>query len=157
MALPLQDTNVVGSQCFSLTDLALQSSMASATSQDSTQFSTGVPATVLVLATLASGQAVVKLKVGTSSTISMTSGTTDVTALGTTPVYNKINTTSSNLFARVRLTDSNWSCAFTDLTVFVLYGLTAGETWPHLRSAAPNAVASSKTGDGSGVVSMSPA
>lgn len=156
MSFPLISCNLAGSQLLSSTDLGLPSSLSSAQSVDSTGFSTGVPASVIVFGSMASGQATIKTKVGTSATMSMASGTTDKAIPAAGSNYNKIDTTTTNLFARVRLTDANWSSAFTDLTALVVYGLTAGEDHFSVRTGH-KAVSSTIIGDGSGVVSMSPA
>lgn len=153
MALPTIFNNVVGSQLLNITDLALPTALASGQSVDSVQVFTGEPASVYVLGVLSSGQATIKLKVGTSSTIDMSSGTTDFAVPVAGRTFGTINTSSTNAYVKIRLTDANWSCAFSSLGVFVLYGLTAGEDW-HNVSRGHKAVSSSKTGDGSGVISI---
>lgn len=155
MSLPEQGTTVGGARLKSLTDMQLQSSQASGTSQDSKGFTTIVPATVIVLATMASGQATMKLKVGTSSSISMASGTTDFAIPPNGSNWGTINTDSTNLFFRLRMTDANWSCAYTNLQAFVLYHMTDGENFTDCRRFYI-AVASTNRGDGSGAFTLTP-
>lgn len=153
MSLPTQNNNLVGSQLLNLTDLALPTSLASASSKDSVAVSTGIPASVFVLGVLASGQGTIKLKVGATSTIDMTSGTTDFAVPANGRTFANINTAASTLFFKVRLTDANWSSAYSSLGVFVLYGLEPGEGWKNV-FAGYMACANDKLGDGSGVVDL---
>lgn len=154
MSQPLQRCNLVGSQLLSNTDLQLQSSQGSSSTQDSLAFSTGEPATLIVVATMASGGASLKLKTGASSAITMSSGTTDAVVPYNGTNFNTINTDATNLYVRLRTTDTGGnSAAFTNLSMLCLYGLTAGENW-HSVTSGHMAVASLVRGDGSGVISL---
>lgn len=157
MSLPTQKCNLGGTQLFGLTDLGLSANLASSASTDSVAFSTGCPATVLVIAAASAGGAsTLKLKVGSTSTIDMTSGTTDKIVPTLSQNFNYINTTTTSPFVKLRLTDGGSSTSYSIFTAFVFYGLTAGEDG--MISVALNAVASTKingTSDGSGVLTLS--
>ena len=154
MSLPTQSNNLVGSQVFCATDLGLSGNLASGASTDGTGFSTGIPATVLVCATASAGGAsVLKLKVGSTAAIDMTSGTTNATVPAGGSNFVTINTTTANPFVRLRLTDSANSSSYSQLFMFVLYGLTAGENGIDVRTGY-NACASTKIGDGGGVLNL---
>lgn len=154
MSFPTQSNNLVGSQVFCATDLGLSGNLASGASTDGVAFSTGIPATVIVIASAsAGGAATLKLKVGSTSTIDMTSGTTDKIVPTLSQIYNTINTTTANPFVKLRLTDGGSSSSLSQLTVFVLYGLTAGEDWFSVRTGY-SACASTKLGDGTGNVNL---
>lgn len=152
MSFPLNNCQLVGAQQLNITDLALPTALASGDSKDSTTWTTGNPASVYVLGVLASGQATIKLKVGSTSTIDRSSGTTDFAVPPAGRTFASINTSTSNPYVGIRLTDANWSCAFSSLGVFTMYALTAGEGGS-IHSGL-NAVGSTLIGDGSGVVSI---
>lgn len=157
MSFPTQSCNLVGAQVLTATDLGLSGNLASGASTDSIAFSTGVPATVLVIASASAGgsTSALKLKVGATAAITMSSGTTDVTVPSLGSNYNTINTTTASPFVRLRLTDTLNSTSYSVLSVFVLYGLTAGEDSTNGIRAGLGAVSSTKIGDGSGTLTLS--
>lgn len=156
MSFPTQACNMVGAQMLSLTDLTLPATIASGGSSDSVGWTTGIPATVLVVATASSGAGgILRLKVGTSAAIDMTSGTTDKAYAAFGSQYNTINTSTANPFVRLRVTDTSGSSGFSQFAVFTFYVLTQGENWTDIKSGV-NACASTKLGDGTGIANLSP-
>jgi hypothetical protein len=123
--LPLQGpANLAGFKVLNITDLGLATSLASGGSSNGASFFVGQPASVYMLATVASGQQVLRAKTGSTSTIDLTSGATTQTVVGAGDKgYVKVDTdATSNAYAKVGLLDSNWSSALSSIDVFVLVG-----------------------------------
>lgn len=157
MSLPTQACNLVGSQCFTATDLGLAQALASGAISTSTPFSSGIPATILLIGKLASaGSVVANIATSASSSITFTSGAS-ATFSGTNRNYNTANTSTSALFVGIRLTDGGNSANFQggEFSVFCLYGLTTGEDAYSVTDGF-RACASTKIGDGSGVLTLGP-
>jgi len=160
MSLPTdgqQAGKLAGSQLLSSADLGLLSTLAASGSSTSTPFSTAIPATVIMLGQTASGNVTCVINTGASSGVltqaaSGTFGSSGITAVAA-------NTTTTNLFVGVTLTGSNLNGPITfnnqTLTGLVVYGMTKGENW-HSVSSGFQGAASTKRGDGSGVISLGP-
>jgi hypothetical protein len=157
MALPFAQTNLVGCNASSITDLGLQASYASgATVTSNASFvSAGVPITVLVCATLSSGGATVKVD-RHAGTPDWDSPTKTLTLTGTTPQYAHVDTTLAEPYVSVRVTDANWSCAFSELAVLGLGLVGDGKAGQFNIQNGLNACVSDVNGSGTGVFSLAP-
>ena len=155
MSLPYDDngTSVGGSHCKSFTDLQLQSSQASGSTQAGYAFTTIVPATCIVLGTLASGQAQLVLRTSTSSSMSVVGNAASATIPPSGSNWATVDTDIVNTFVQLLTVDSGWSCAFTKLSLLVLYKMTAGENFTDCRKMFI-AVSSTVRGDGSGTFTL---
>lgn len=170
MSLPTAEQNGVFTHVYPITDLGMDTSLADTETSTGTNFSTGIPATVLVVCSLTTGAGNLKIDVN-GGTADFNSPDKTLTLSGTGRLVEWVNTSltyddsdvhtttiSSNLlYVGLKATAANAAgLVFNEFAVFVLYELTPGEDWFLGLRASANAVANRTVGDGSGVVTMTP-
>lgn len=152
MALPNARQNLVGCQV-SNSDLGLTVvASANLTTQTSNTITDDVPRTIIVLADLVSGSVKIELDRAASGAPAFSSPQATYTLVNNASSgIIKMDTTSSALNWAVKVTSS--SGLLSSFAVLDLAKLGTGEEWVNVTSGQ-NSVASSVTGDGSGVFSI---
>ena len=149
MSLPKLEQNGVYTHILPGIDLGLSSTLSTSATDSGTNFTTGVPASVIVLCRLNSGAATVNVSVN-SGTPSYPANQLVMT--GTSRQFQKVDTDSSNLFCGIQQVCVT-NAGFEEMAVLACYELTPGEDWFNIRSGSL-AVANQYTGDGSGVMNI---
>lgn len=151
MALPVQDQNLVGSKLLPVADLGLKTALTASESVLGTVFSTGVPGTVVVLATLASGAGLTLTaridETAALATANIGSPTTTMamTASGT-KYYGIVDTTAdyvadtSDLYVQVKQVAASTGALLSEFQILCLFELRGGEEWYCVRAGSLNAV-----------------
>jgi hypothetical protein len=154
MSLPQTEQNAVCTVVRPIADLGLASTVTSAANVTSTPFTTGCPATVIVISKLTSGSGTLTIdRAASAGAINHGAPDNTLSVSGTAHQVSVLDTSSSELFVGLRQSSAG-SAVWDDLVVLVLYALTDGEEWFAVRSSA-NAVMNDTVGDGSGVLDMS--
>jgi hypothetical protein len=154
MSLPQKEANLVGTHVYPVADLGLSASLASGSTDTGTTFSTGMPATVVLLSKLTSGSADIKIdRASAAGSINFSSPDVTLACSGTSLQVASLDTTSSELFVGIQQVTSGSAAVWNQLAVMVLYELTAGEDWFSVRSGA-NAVGNNTVGNGGGEVPL---
>jgi hypothetical protein len=172
MSLPTAEQNGVFTHVYPVTDLGMSTLLGVSETVNGTNFSTGVAATLVIIASLVSGAATLTVDLNNGSgytsadaTLSL-SGTdnlvlvvnTDITYDDSSPLVPTV-ISANTLYAALRLVSGGSGCQVNNLAVFAMYELDPGEDWfQGLRSSA-NAVSNrtiSQGRDGKGQVSLSP-
>lgn len=165
MALPINDQNLTGSHCYPIQDLGLTATIANSASSAVASFSTGFPATIVVLSSLVSGGGTLYLsRADAAANLNFNaSPTVSLTLSGTSLQATTLDTTSAALYGGIRIVAGATGPGFTNLAVLVLYELRGGEDWFSVRAGSLNAVGGTwgnvgydPTGyqDGSGVINL---
>lgn len=177
MALPLSEQNGVFTHVYPVGDLGLTPTgativLGSSATVTGTVFSTGVPATVVVIAKLSSGAGTLNVQVvgdGVSPTFSGGDNTA-ITLTGTGYVVGVVDTSFTyddsspstttisvdKRFVATQIVDGGSGMTITKLALLVMYELTPGEDWFLGLRGSANAVANRTVGDGSGKVYLGP-
>lgn len=164
MALPTALNNIVGSHVYPIADLGMVASVPNATPVVSTAFSTGLPGSVVVLATLSSGTATINARVDDTAAHAVAnigtptaSVTMSATGVG---YYLKVDTSdnattqmqdysiyqsqyvapTSSLFVALQQVGAASGAIFSNLAVFTLFELVGGEDWYSIQHGGLNAV-----------------
>ncbi len=174
MSLPTAEQNGVFSHIYPYTDLGLQVDYDPSEYDTGTQFSTGVPATLLVFCKLVSGAGTLKIETGASgftptyagtynTTLTLTGTSWCATVVDTEFVFDDSSSTTTTLstdrrYVATKVTNTSGSdeMGIDEFGIIVCYELTAGEDWfQGIRSSA-NAVANRTVGDSYGNISWVP-
>lgn len=175
MSVPTVQQDGVFTHVYPVEDLGLVATYAASTSglnYDGTVFSTGMPATVLVLTKLSAGSGTLKIAVAASGvtpdfsspavTLSLTGTSMQVANTNTAFTYSDSSGSTTTIsvdqrFVGIRLTPGGTGMTISQMAVLVIYELTPGEDWFLGLRGSANAVANRTVGDGSGVLALTPA
>lgn len=174
MSVPKQEQNFVGSHVYPTTDLGIPVTLTGGQTVTGTQFSTGIPATLIVICQLVTGAGTLHVEVGAEGFTPGYSGGNDtaVTLTGTGVIGAVVNTAfvydDSSILTTTISTDKRFVATevintnggdiltFSKFAILVCYELTAGEDWfLGLRSSAWS-MANKTVGDGTGLMSLNP-
>jgi len=153
MSLPSQEANICASHIYPVADLGLAVTVTSAATVAGTPFTTGYPATVLVLSSLTSGSGTLKIDVAdTAADVSYGSPTASLSCTGTGQQCITVDTNSADCFVGIQQSSGS-TAVWNQLVVLALYEMTAGEDWYSVRSGI-NSVGNDSLGDGAGNVPL---
>lgn len=129
MALPFSDSSNLGGFRVKPSDIHLITALGSAGSDVSDTFKINNSSVYLVVQG-ASGQCVVSMKTDSATPISdPASGgdATSVTIINTSKSFIKLDSSSTNVYAAIKIVDSNWSSALAVCDVFVVNSPPSGD------------------------------
>lgn len=154
MGVPLGKAGLHGHNVAPVGDMALKTTGGNNEAVTGTTLKTALPSTVMIVGKLTSGGCTLDLKLGSATPITVFSSPDDTKNLTDTAKHVLYaNTTAANPYFAVKQTFGASGGVFADQRCLVLTQVSAGET-----SSAPEnahmAAASSITGDGSGVLTL---
>lgn len=172
MSVPKTEQNFVGTHIYPVTDLGYTTTIGNGATVVGTQFSTGVPATIIVLCQLLTGAGTLHVQVGASGFTPTYSGGDDTAlTLSTSLVAGVVNTAFTyddttrtttisvdKRFVASEVINTNGGnvLTFSKFALLVCYELTAGEDWFLGLRSSMNSVVNNTVGDGSGLMYLGP-
>ena len=152
MSAPSKSINVLAAHMYAVTDLGMTMSLASSATSTSSTFSSGIPATIVVISKLSAGSGDLKIdRAAIASSVAFSSPDVTLACSGTSYQVAILDTTSSELVVGLKAEPGGSGMTFSKLAVLVCYEATKGELNAMIE-AGVNFMANTTVGDGDGLI-----